>query len=63
VAKEHQFWTEKLSQIIKGHKESDVEDIIVRWVKEVDLANISEEEREGIFSEIIEREGHVGRVI
>lgn len=51
VTKEYSFWHERLSQILKGYRDQDIEDLLVRFVKDIDFDNLSEEEKEYILSQ------------
>ena len=46
VSKEHQYWTEKIQEVIKGYKDEDIERQLVHYVKEIDFESLSEEEKD-----------------
>ena len=50
VKKEHKFWHDKFQNIIKGMADSEFEERLVQFVQELDYLDISEAEKEMIFS-------------
>lgn len=50
IKKEHQFWNERFRQIIKGFSDSELNEVMVQFVNELNFADLSEAEKELIFS-------------
>lgn len=38
---QHDLWKEKLNEVVKGYKQSDLEERVVKYMKFMDLNNIS----------------------
>ena len=47
---EHRFWKKGLEKILPGYRESDFTDKLVNFITEIDLGNITEDEKRLIFS-------------
>eukprot|EP00347_Sterkiella_histriomuscorum_P021644 403333262 len=62
IQKEHKFWNEKFSTIIKGYRDTELNDQIVQFVNDIDYANMSQAEMELIFSKEMSM-NRVGRTL
>jgi G:T-mismatch repair DNA endonuclease (very short patch repair protein) len=59
--KEHQFWLERFQGIVKGYREREVEEALIRWVRQVDFECISKEEVD--MARELQYFGEDGRII
>ena len=48
---EHKFWKEGIDQVIPGYRDQDFTELLLKFIDEIELGALTDEERELIFSE------------
>jgi len=53
---EHTFWKNGIEQVIPGYRDAEFTEKVILFIKELDLANMSEAERKLIFSKHLQKD-------
>ena len=48
---EYKFWKEGIDQVIPGYRDQEFIELLLKFIDEIDLGQLTEEERNLIFSE------------